>query len=511
MIRRILLVVLSLGAITTWAAAVDVNPPVGFSATKMDRTRIVGQIKSIDEGGFTYTDPKKQTQTVKWDELDPANTLSVYEKVIGKGDAKTWIELGKRLMAMKNGKSPADRAFAKALRLDPKSKEEIDAIKSGKSATQEAATQPGAAGTTADGKMHDKGPQLEESKLPEWPKLTDTEQQEAVKSLKEFAQKANAIAPNMGLYETKYFLFYSDLQSHEADKWASLLDRMYDRLCETFDVSKSENIWRGKALVFVFSQRDAYNKFEKEVMKYDASNTGGVCHGRGNGDVQIAFFRQDNEMDFAHVLVHEAVHGFLHRYRSPKRIPSWANEGLAEFVGGQLVNREGMTQSDEARARSELQTRKSLGDFFGGKIEDWQYPVARTMTQFMIVNNRKGYGAFIKGIKDGLSWEESLQKNFGATPVQLATAYAKEMNIAGFSTEGIPTVAGGNSTTAPTGTTGTGTAGTGTATGTGSGTASGTGTSTTPPAGNRTPTPRQRGSSGRGGSSRSPSGSGAGY
>src|SRR5678816_46641 len=160
MIRRILPVVLFLGTISAWVGAADINPPVGFSAAKIDRTKITGQIKSIDEAGFTYIDAKKQTQTVKWEELDPANTLTVYERVLGKGDAPTWMELGKRLMAMKNGKAPADRAFAKALRLYPKLKDDLAALKSGKSTTQEAATQPGAQGAGQSRKT-DKGPQLE--------------------------------------------------------------------------------------------------------------------------------------------------------------------------------------------------------------------------------------------------------------------------------------------------------------------------------------------------------------
>ncbi|MBA2707935.1 MAG: hypothetical protein H0U59_09050, partial [Gemmatimonadaceae bacterium] len=184
MIRRIFLIVLILSLCPTLTLAADVNPPVRFGATKADRTKIAGQITAIDEGAFTYTDARGQSQQVKWDEMDAANTLGVYEKVIGKGDAQTWLSLGKRLREMKNGKVPGDRALARALRLDPKLKEEIDKIKKGEAgaSTQPgASTRPGASGRAGGAGATDKGPRIEENpKLAEWPKLTDVEQLEAV-------------------------------------------------------------------------------------------------------------------------------------------------------------------------------------------------------------------------------------------------------------------------------------------------------------------------------------------
>ena len=111
-----------------------------------------------------------------------------------------------------------------------------------------------------------------------------------------------------------------------------------------------------------------------------AAGTDGMCHAYGSGDVHIAFYRQPNDLDFAHVLVHESIHAFLHRYRSPIDIPSWANEGLAEAIASDMVPRKGLTQSSMAEARQDLQTRKSLEKMLELEhIVAWQYPVARTL------------------------------------------------------------------------------------------------------------------------------------
>src|SRR5262249_19702113 len=146
-----------------------------------------------------------------------------------------------------------------------------------------------------------------------------------------------------------------------------------------FAVPKGENVWRGKALVFVFSKEDDYLKFEMKSHATMAAGTEGMCHEFGNGDVHIAFYRQPNDLDFAHVLVHETTHGFLHRYRSPVSIPSWANEGLAETIAYQMVQQKGLAQSAVADAKNDLMNRKSLDKFFDADhIVAWQYPVART-------------------------------------------------------------------------------------------------------------------------------------
>src|SRR5690606_17365852 len=138
---------------------------------------------------------------------------------------------------------------------------------------------------------------------------------------------------------TDYFLFYTDLDRREAERWGALLDRMYDRLCDLFGVARGTNIWRGKCLIFVFRDPQDYYRFEAQVHGQPGDDTAGRCWQFGDGRVHITFYRQPHESRFAHVLVHEAVHGFLHRYRSPARIPSVWNEGLAEVIAGELVPR----------------------------------------------------------------------------------------------------------------------------------------------------------------------------
>jgi hypothetical protein len=271
-----------------------------------------------------------------------------------------------------------------------------------------------------------------------WGKQTPEQQKASVEELTKFGEETKAkVNPNLVLNETKYFLFYSDLKPTEASKWAGVLDRMYGNLAGLFGIKGGENIFRGKAAVFVFAKEDDYQKFEKEMHDTDATGTAGMCHNFGTGEVHIGFFRQPNDMDFAAVLVHESVHGFLHRYRKPPSVPTWVNEGLAETIAGELVPQRGKRQELQQYAASQLRERGSFGrDFFtGDRLEGWQYPVAHLLTEFMIKESKKNYVAFIDGIKDGMKWSDALTQKYGVSQEQLVTAFADSLKIRGLSAE----------------------------------------------------------------------------
>jgi hypothetical protein len=403
--------------------AVELNPPVSINASKIDRTRIIGRITRYDEQSFTFIDRKNDTLTVPWTELDPANTYSVHERIYGKGSAEQWVKLGKQLLVQRNGKVPAEKAFARALRLDPSLKDKIDAIKRGDDLdppTTRLATPPSTRSTTQSA--------LDSSG---WPPLTEADHAAAIKQSKAYADDVRQkLAPALAMYETKYFLFASDLQPAEAQRWASALDRMYAHLSVLFAVPKDTNIWRGKALVLVFSQRDTYNTFEQQFYESDASKTGGRCHASFNGDVKIAFYRAADDQWFSHVLAHESTHGFLHRYRSPIHVPSWVNEGLAEYVSYELVPHAGLKEAEKNEARADLQTHKNLSDLFSGEaISNDRYATAFMMTQFLIDTNKKGYISFINNIKDGDAAPDAFKKSFQYDLTEFARKFGDAMNV----------------------------------------------------------------------------------
>jgi len=423
----------------TFAATVD--PPQQVKIQKLDQTEVIGRITSYDDKGFDVMDTKKQTSTVSWDELSPDGIMSLHERLVRKGTGEEWMKLGEKLLTMPGGRAPAERAFVKAQRTDPSLKPRLDELRKQASLKRIPPAKP----TTRDGSALERavpdprdpakrivGPQeIGEIEASTWSKQTPEQTRTSIERLKLFAAETQKkLSIKLAEFETGYFLFYTDLPQSEATKWAALLDKMYVRLAQLFAVPAGENIWRGKALVFVFANDSDYLAFQSKMHNTIAAGTAGMCHSFGSGDVHIAFYRKPNDLDFAHILVHESTHGFLHRYRSPQRIPSWANEGLAEVIASEMVPRPGLTQSSTADAKSELQTRKSLERFFDDDhIVAWQYPVARTLCEFMIRQSKPGYVDFINGIKAGLTWEEAMKQKYGVTVQQLTTAYGTSMGV----------------------------------------------------------------------------------
>jgi hypothetical protein len=445
-----LLCLLFFSAATTFAATVD--PPLRYRIVKLDRTEVAGLITSYDDTGVTVMDAKKQEHAVSWEEMPPDMNVTLHERLWRNASGEDWLNLGKKLSGLPGGKDAANRAFGKALRTDKNLKDQVEAARKEARVAPVATRQTPPALTSTPPPM-DQVPTTERSPfdprdpqkkivgpqksgavdVSAWGPLSPQQQADAVAKLKQFAaDAAKAMNLNLASYETQYFLFYSDLPPADAQRWAGMLDQMYGRLSVLFAINKGENIWHGKALVFVFSREEDYLKFQMKVHKTMAAGTAGMCHTFGSGDVHIAFYRQPNDLDFAHVLVHESIHGFLHRYRSPVDVPSWLNEGLAEAIAADMVPRKGLTQASLADARQELQTRKSLeGMLQADAIVAWQYPVARTLTEFMIRQNKQGYVEFINAIKDGEKWEEALANKYGTTPQALITAYGYSMTVAG--------------------------------------------------------------------------------
>jgi hypothetical protein len=150
----------------------------------------------------------------------------------------------------------------------------------------------------------------------------------------------------------------------------------------------------------------------------------------------MACHRGSDASAFAHVLVHETSHGFNHRWMSQQPLPNWLNEGIAEWVGTQVVPNCRQVPMKEARAVEFMRAGGGLGENFFAvgpdhHIEAVQYGIASGLVKFMVARDRKKFAAFVRGIKEGLSVEESLRASFDASPADLVAAYGRAVGVPG--------------------------------------------------------------------------------
>ena len=421
--------------------AEPIERPFTIALRPMEGDAVRGRATAFDADGLTLEDPDGVATTVAWADLKPRDVVALHGRLLERDDAAGWLRVGAMLYGRDGGHAEGESALRRAVDADAELADAAAKVRAGEAVEPDDLT--GATGPTtgpdggAVGTTEPAGGPVTEGPVQSryWGELSPEVMQSSVQDLVAFAERTRTemqLPALKGYDDSTVFLFYSDLAPAEAKRWSGLLDRMYEKLCETFGVGQGTNVFRGKALVFVFARQEDYVRFQKTMHDTDAGTSAGMCHGFGNGHVHIAFYRQPDDKDFAGILVHESAHGFLHRYRNSPHIVSWLNEGIAEYVAGLMVPGHQDPEDVLDRAKRLLELHGSLGGLFGDdKIEGWQYPVAQTLINFMIEADRDRFKALVNAIKDGKPWREALEEDYGTTVDRLTAGFGRAIGLPG--------------------------------------------------------------------------------
>ena len=269
-----------------------------------------------------------------------------------------------------------------------------------------------------------------------WPPLTAEEHASQIAELETFVTEVQKDFPALAVTQTHEFLVATDIPAAQMAPFTAKLDAMHDFLCDLYGIPRGEPVWKGKCLVIAFLREEDFVAFEPRFMKVETGGAHGLCHQRSDGRVVMACHRGDDASAFAHMLVHETSHGFNHRWMSPEHLPNWLNEGIAEWVGTQVVPNCRQVPAKEARALDFMKAGGGVGaNFFAADpdhhIEAVQYGIASSLVKFMVARDRKRFASFVRGIKEGMSVDESLKASFDATLADVVAAYGKAIGVPG--------------------------------------------------------------------------------
>jgi hypothetical protein len=261
-----------------------------------------------------------------------------------------------------------------------------------------------------------------------WPILTTAEHKAAEQAVREQIKKIQSAYPGLQLYETHEFFFLSNMPREQVIPYAASLDKMFDLMCSMYRIKPGTPVWKGKCLVVAFVEQRDFLAFEASFMNNPgAQGAQGICHQSSDGDVTMACYRGDSPQYFGQVLVHETSHGFIHRYRTMARLPSWANEGMADWIAQALVNYDGGVKQRRLMAVENLRRTRSLqGLLQDGPVD---YGIATHLTDFLIQKDKAKYAEWVNGIKNGTPWEQSLKDSYGVTADQLITAFGQAIGV----------------------------------------------------------------------------------
>jgi hypothetical protein len=272
---------------------------------------------------------------------------------------------------------------------------------------------------------------MEKQGVQPWPTLTAEQHAAEVEDLKTFVAGVKEAFPALQVTETHEFIVATDIPAAQMAPSTAKLDAMHDLLCDLYGIPQGEPVWQGKCLVVAFLAADDFRAFEGRFMEVDAKGMHGLCHQRSDGRVIMACHRGDDAPAFAHMLVHETSHGFNHRWMSPVRLPNWLNEGIAEWVGTQVVPGCDQVPLKEARAGEFVRATGGLGPgFFAAEnIDAVQYGIASGLVKFMAGRDQRKFAALVRGVKEGLPVEESLRQAYGATLEELVAGYGAVIGV----------------------------------------------------------------------------------
>lgn len=299
-----------------------------------------------------------------------------------------------------------------------------------------------------------------------WPVMTDDELAAAVKALKTGAEdKAKVLERPLKLTETPHFLVYYDVRPADGEACAKALERAYAVTDRIFATKTSlKNVFHGKAVVFIIERAGDATKLssggalpsgsgrrfrtpaadDATLQDFGTHAIPGSIACSSDGNVQIVICRHPDdgaaagfngdgrteEERFARGLVHRAVQGYLFRYRTSEPLPAWVRDGMAQTMATSLVPLNVHEAPPAVVAKAELWRRGGPGNFFTAEsLFEAQFAVAETLANFMIGANRPAYMKFVDGLKDGKSWRESLEDNYGTTRGRLLRAYGASIGI----------------------------------------------------------------------------------
>lgn len=365
-------------------------------------------------------DGEKRTLTV--DQLRPISVVVARRKVLDARDAEGFFELGKWCWAQKLG-GQARAMLTRAAGLDAKYRAKVqDVLKT-------------PLGTDVDANrsvpMWEDESQDEAEKPSKFPKVSEKAIEANHKLAKKWADEAEKkIVSSMHLVETEHFLIYSSWSKSNDKALAKICEKVYDALIKQFDLTGSEQVWAGKLPIYVFWEKEHYNRFITDVtesLKHSPNlvEAGGFYSQKGDMSFVVLNAVRSKEW-FYTLLVHETTHAFAGRYIARRSLPDWINEGLADFMAANLVPEGSATDKYVSATRKAIKERIDIRPIFKDvQLDSFWYGIAQSLVRYMIVQKREAFVALVTDLKKGMDTEEALKKHYELGTDELAVKWRK--------------------------------------------------------------------------------------
>jgi hypothetical protein len=407
----------------------ELKKPVQVKFRTRDGKRVSGKVMAFDsdafEGASTGEDALPRT---KWSNVYMDDLESLASKILDEKDVDELILKGELLMSIGRVKA-ADAAFDRADR-------SAKALKG--AAASEAKSKIAEARTRGADKLVDAEHDFRiakhsemSSRIPKtdggiapWPVLTREDHEAAVAAMKKRAEEICKVSGMQAIpVETRYFLLYAATKREAVEECARSLDAMYEKVLELFGIPAGLNLFWGKAVILLQPSEEKFRLVEQAAFgAMVPRGVVGLCHQVGP-QVYVNIFWTDDQDRFDSTLLHETVHGIVHRYHSPARLPDWANEGLSEYIAAVSFKTSPVDKERRPQALDFIRGGGNVAEVMRYNYRDGSWPgpnaigyaVGYVIVELMIRQQPDRFGAWLRAIKGGKDWEAALVEDFGYT------------------------------------------------------------------------------------------------
>jgi hypothetical protein len=426
-ILAVLLILAQVGAET-------LDPPRRVKFQLADGVRIEGAMTAWDEEGFDGSFGRR-----RWIDLMPDDVWQLHQKLLEYPAPEQWVAVGRVFLMMpeesRRANELAERAFRLALREAPNQAQAIERVRQDAAEAQRARKE--AETQRAARQLNTQSPEAKDWPADLWPQLDDAQLNAAMLTMRtDAAKKLDQLGLSFVPVETDHFIVFSDTPRSETAKWAVMLERVHEHLRTVLDVPATTQMQWGRVAVFILSDRTQFQKMEEDVFNQLLPlAVPGAAHYTGS-QVFISMHRDVDDDEFAVALIHEAVHGLMHFHRTPRRLPPWANEGLAQFIADKELPDSLVLHERRKAALQYIRTGDDVNAIIDlpydklttSRVRDVHLGLGLLMTELMIRERPARYVHWVTAIKTGREWTEALHDDYGASRaalIEVLTRYYK--------------------------------------------------------------------------------------
>lgn len=230
-----------------------------------------------------------------------------------------------------------------------------------------------------------------------------------------------ARADEESIVRTRYFLLGGDLTKDELTRIGTSLDGQMHRLLGRFGGSIDDEPFAGRVAVLLTGSRDRFELLEARAFdQFMPPSVTARLHADGR-KLLITAEGTAPRGHLDHQLSRRMTHAWLHSLHAPRRLPDWANEGLATAVSWSamppatgLGRLEAIESVRKGHGLTELVV---MDDSWSDQPTDEAR--AGLLMERLLLEHPDQLHDWILAVKSGGNWRTEFQRIFGRTPEEL--------------------------------------------------------------------------------------------